>query len=148
MKIKDVMSKKIVCCNFDDTIYDASIIMKKYDIGFIPIVKDKKIVGTITDRDIVVNNIYDKTENINIMMSNDIKTINVESNLEDALELMKKYKIKRLIVTDNNKAKGIISLSDIVGKIDNDKFVNTFKTIYEIDKNEHDYDVEVDEFYL
>lgn len=148
MKIEDIMSKKIIYCKYNDTIYDISKLMKKYDVGFLPIVKRKKIVGTITDRDIVINNIYDKHKKIDYLISNNVKIIEKDTNIEDALELMKKNKIKRLIVTDSKKVVGIISLSDIVGKTDNEKFINTFKSIYEIDKNENDFKVEIDEFYL
>jgi len=117
-------------------------------VGFLPIVKRKKIVGTITDRDIVINNTYDKHKKIDYLISNNVKSIEKDMTLEEGLEIMSEYKIKRLIVTDNKKVVGILSLSDIVGKINNDKFVNVFKSIYEIDKNENDFEEEIDEFYL
>lgn len=145
MKVKDVMSKHLIVCE-NNSIYEAAKLMKKYDIGFLPIVSDKKILSVITDRDIVVNCIYNHSENINLNSS--IKFINEDASLENACDLMKKEKVKRLLVTNNQKVVGVISLSDIVDNIDNDLFVNTFKTIYEIDKNEHDYNVEIDEFYL
>ena len=148
LKIEDIMSKKIIFCNYNDTIYDIAKLMKKYDVGFLPIVKRKKIVGTITDRDIVINNTYDKHKKIDYLISNNVKSIEKDMTLEEGLEIMSEYKIKRLIVTDNKKVVGILSLSDIVGKINNDKFVNAFKSIYEIDKNENDFEVEIDEFYL
>lgn len=148
MKIKDIMSKKIIFCYKNSTIYDVAEIMKKYDIGFVPVVDNKKIIGVITDRDIVVNNIYNHSTNIECMMPDSIISINQDEALESATALMKKYKVKRLLVIDNKKVVGVISLSDIVHYIDNDLFVDTFKSIYEIDKNEHDYDVQIDEFYL
>lgn len=148
MKIKNIMSKNIIYCNHDDNIYKIAKLMKKHDIGFLPIIKDKKVVGTVTDRDIVINNLCDKHNTINYLESKSIKVIDKDKDIEEALDIMSKNKIKRLIVNDNNKIVGIISLSDIVSKVDNTKFIDTFKTIYEIDKNEHDYQTEIDEFYL
>lgn len=148
MKVKDLMSKKIIFCHSNSTIYDIAKIMKKYDIGFVPIVNNKKIIGVVTDRDIVVNNVYNHSEDIEIMMPDSIISINQDESLENATKIMKKYKVKRLLVTNDKKYVGIISLSDIVSYIDSNIFIDTFKSIYEIDKNEHDYDVEIDEFYL
>lgn len=145
MKVKDVMSKHLIVCE-KNNIYEASNLMKKYDIGFLPIVVDKKIVSVITDRDIVVNCLYNHSENINL--NNSVKFIDENASLEETTDLMKKYKVKRLLVFNNGRIVGVVSISDIVQSIDKDLFVDTFKTIYEIDKNEHDYDVEIDEFYL
>ena len=55
MNIKDIMSSNLITCDKDATLNDVSIKMKNYDIGFIPISDEKKIIGVITDRDIVVN---------------------------------------------------------------------------------------------
>lgn len=145
MRVKDVMSKHLIVCE-KDNIYEAAKLMQKYDIGFLPIVYDNKIIGIVTDRDIVVKFISNHDENFNI--SSDIKCIDSNSSLEDACEIMKRNKVKRLLVTNDKKVIGVISLSDIVPHTDNNTFINTFKTIYEIDKNEHDYDVQIDEFYL
>lgn len=145
MKVQDLMSKKVIVCQ-KDNIYEASNLMKKYDIGFLPIVRDNEILGIVTDRDIVVNCVSNHDENLNI--ASNIKCVDSNASLEEACEIMKKNKVKRLLVTSDKKVVGVISLSDIVSHVDSDTFINTFKAIYEIDKNEHDYDVEIDEFYL
>lgn len=145
MMVKDVMSKHLIVCE-KDNIYEAAKLMQKYDIGFLPIVCDKKLIGVVTDRDIVVKFISNHDENFNV--SSDIKCIDSNSSLKDVCELMKRNKVKRLLVTNDKKVIGVISLSDIVSHVDNNTFINTFKTIYEIDRNEHDYDVQIDEFYL
>ena len=61
---------------------------------------------------------------------------------------MNKNKVKRLIVTKDNKAIGIVSLSDLVNYTTKDKFTETFKQIYEIDKNNHYFNTDIDDFYL
>ena len=57
-------------------------------------------------------------------------------------------KVKRLIVTDNNKISGILTLSDILGKYDNKILLDTFKQIFEINRNDDLFSTEIDEFYL
>ena len=63
MKVKDIMSKNLIICSSDINVINISNIMKKYNIGFIPIEKKKKIIGVITDRDIVINIISNKVNN-------------------------------------------------------------------------------------
>ena len=54
MKVKDIMTKDIVSCNINDEFKEVAKLMLNYDIGFIPVKKDKKVVGVITDRDMVI----------------------------------------------------------------------------------------------
>lgn len=143
MDIEKIMTRKIIVCHKNDSIKDIASKMKKYDVGFLPIVDNNKIIGTVTDRDIVINEFNDI-----INKQNKIISINYDKNIYDALDIMGKYKIKRLIVTKDDKAIGIISLSDLVNYTSKDSFIETFKKIYVIDRNKHDYDTEIDEFYL
>ena len=125
--------------------------MKKYDIGFIPIVDKNKLVGVITDRDIVINAISNNCSFNDLIDKYVVKNIiSIEQNksIDDALNLMALKKIKRLIVTDNNKISGILTLSDILGKYDNEILLDTFKQIFEINRNDDLFSTEIDEFYL
>ena len=148
MFVKDKMSKNIICARLDSNIQDIAKLMKKYDIGFIPIHENNKIVGIITDRDIVINNVFNNDEKIKDYITKNIIIINENENIKSALELMKKHKIKRLIVTKSNKVTGILSLSDILSDTNGNVLLDTLKEIYSIDKNEHDYNLAIDEFYL
>ena len=125
--------------------------MKKYDIGFIPIVDKNKLVGVITDRDIVINAISNNcsfNDLIDKYVVKNIISIDQNKSIDDALNLMALKKVKRLIVTDNNKISGILTLSDILGKYDNEIILDTFKQIFEINRNDDLFSTEIDEFYL
>ena len=148
MKIKDKMTKNIITVNINTNIQKISKLMKEYDIGFIPITEDNKIIGVITDRDIVVNEIYNNDYKLKDYISKSIIAIDEDDSLENALNLMKQYKIKRLLVTSNNKVTGIISLSDILNDIESNTILEALKEIYQIDKNNHDFNSNVDNFYL
>ncbi len=151
MNINDIMSKKIIVGNTTNTLSEIAELMKKYDIGFIPIVDKNKLVGVITDRDIVINAISNNCSFNDLIDKYVVKNIiSIEQNksIDDALNLMALKKVKRLIVTDNNKISGILTLSDILGKYDNEILLDTFKQIFEINRNDDLFSTEIDEFYL
>lgn len=151
MNINDIMSKKIIVGSTTNTLSEIAELMKKYDIGFIPIVDKNKLVGVITDRDIVINAISNNcsfNDLINKYVVKNIISIEQNKSIDDALNLMALKKVKRLIVTDNNKISGILTLSDILGKYDNEIILDTFKQIFEINRNNDLFSTEIDEFYL
>lgn len=143
MDIEKVMTKGIIVCHISDDIKKIADIMKKYDVGFLPIIDNNKIIGTVTDRDLIVNEFNDV-----INKHNSLITVNYNQDVYEALDIMGKNKVKRLIVTKDNKAIGIVSLSDLVNYTSKDKFTETFKQIYEIDKNNHYFNTDIDDFYL
>lgn len=152
MNIKEIMSKNIITCSKDDSLLKASNLMKKNDIGFLPISDNKKIIGVITDRDIVIkalSNKEDYSNPINDYINKNIITIDVNSNIQDTLKTMGDNKIKRLIVKENNKVVGIISLSDIINSKYNESVLfDTLKSIYTITDKNNNETIEIDDFYL
>ncbi len=152
MKINDIMSTDLVICSSNDSIYDVSNLMLKYDIGFIPVHENKRIIGVITDRDILIKAISSNCncdDSIYDFITRNVIKIDKLKDIEDALDLMAKNKVKRLIVSDKDKIVGVVSLSDIINNItDSEKLINTLKSIYEINRNIDDFDTEIDEFYL
>lgn len=150
--IKNIMTKNIIVGKKDDNIQAIADIMLKYDIGFLPIADGNKIIGVITDRDIVVRclaNNEETTSVINKYTTDNIFTIDVDEEVEEALYLMGEEKIKRLLVKDENKIVGILSLSDIVNNFDNQQLIiKTIQKIWEIDKNVDELIPKVNEFIL
>lgn len=152
MKIENIMSKNLVIANAYDSIKDISILMKKYDIGFIPLSKENIITGVITDRDLVINALYNgakEKDSVIKYMNKNIIAIDMSESIEYALETMAKEQIKRLLIkeTEENKIVGILSLSDIINNT-NINVSETLKSIWTIHKNTDEYQTEIDEFYL
>ena len=148
--IKDIMSKKIIFSNINSSIKDISKLMKDNNIGFIPIKNDNKYVGVITDRDICLSIPTLKTINDSVKsyISNNIVCIGVNDSIEDALKLMGKYKVKRLLVKEKDNTIGVLSLSDILNYTNNNNLIDTYKNIFYIKDNRKEFTPEVDEFYL
>ena len=152
MKIEDIMSKDLIIGDVNNTVRDIANKMKEYDIGFVPIAEDDQIIGVITDRDIVVNildNNGDLNSSIGSYITRNIVCVEKDQPIDDAIITMGVEKIKRLLVTDNEEVVGVLSLSDIINaELDNELIVNNIKKIWEISRNNDQYNVEIDEFYL
>lgn len=141
------MSKKIISCKSNATICEVAKKMKKYNIGFIPIIDDT-IKGVITDKDVVTKCLYNHDSKVKSYINNPIICIDADDELDKALDLMKENKIKRLIVTKEKEIVGILSLSDILNHCDNNKLIDTIKIIYELKNNSLNNNPEIDDHYL
>ena len=114
-KIRDIMTEEVECCTLLDNVYEVALKMKQLNVGAIPIVDQEKLVGMITDRDIVVRGVAEKhpgSTKVEDIMSNDLITVTPDSSSKDAAKLMAKHQIRRLPVVEEGKLIGIVSLGD------------------------------------
>jgi IMP dehydrogenase len=97
----------------EQKIYEALEIMKKYRISGVPITKDGKLVGILTNRDLRFEKKLD--EKISTVMTKDhLITVPVGTTLEESKEILHKNRIEKLLVVDNhNNLKGLITIKDI-----------------------------------
>ncbi len=97
----------------DQKIYEAMEIMKKYRISGVPITKEGKLVGILTNRDLRFEKRLD--EKISTVMTKDrLITVPVGTTLEQAKEILHKNRIEKLLVVDeHNNLKGLITIKDI-----------------------------------
>jgi CBS domain-containing protein len=117
-QIRDVMTKNPECVSEKDSIRDAARIMKSEDTGVVPVVDGKKVVGLITDRDIVVRGIAEgkNLENckVNELMTKSVRSVRDDATVNDVLNLMGNAEIRRVpVVNASNELVGIVSLGDI-----------------------------------
>lgn len=117
MLIKDVMSRHIATVGKETTIVDTAVLMEEYDIGVVPVVEQKQLLGVVTDRDIVLRCVAkgkDITQTkVKEVMSKNMVSVSPDQPLDMALQAMAGRQVKRLAVTDQGKLAGVISLSDI-----------------------------------
>ncbi len=97
----------------DQKIYEALEVMKKYRISGVPITKDGKLVGILTNRDLRFEKRLD--EKISTVMTKDnLITVPVGTTLEESKEILHKNRIEKLLVVDeHNNLKGLITIKDI-----------------------------------
>ena len=123
MKVRDIMTKDVVFANKDDSVLTVAKLMKHHNVGAIPIVENaEKVLGMITDRDIVLNMAdynFDPANTFALkLMTDKLYTVKPEADLSSALALMKKQQIRRLPVMEDNKLVGMLSIGDIAVRSD------------------------------
>ena len=115
-KVQDIMSTEIEFCTTLDNVYEVAVKMKKDDVGIIPILEDGKLVGVITDRDIVIEGTAEKrpgSTKVTDIMQRDVVTVTPDMSCEGAADLMAKHQIRRLPVVENGILVGMVSLGDL-----------------------------------
>lgn len=117
MIVKDVMSPNVVVAKPNATIREAAKVMAAAKIGSLIVRKGEKIVGIVTERDLVAaiakDNDTDETD-LEDVMSKPVVTVEPSKTVEEAVDLMIEHKIKKLPVVSDGKLMGIITASDIV----------------------------------
>jgi len=100
------------------TVREARALMKKHKIGGIPIVEgDSKLIGIVTNRDLRFEHYVDKKLG-NIMTYENLITAKEGTNLEEAEEILQKYKVEKLPIVDmNGRLVGLITFKDIEKKM-------------------------------
>ena len=145
--IEKIMNKNLIILN-DSSLEDIAKAMKRYDVGMVIIKENNKIKGIITDRDIVTKILSNKDNKIKEYLTTNLISIDINSDINEAIDLMKKHKIKRLLVKKDNKLVGVLSLSDLLNTVDNNILIETYKTIFSINRNTDKYLTDIDEFEL
>lgn len=119
VKVEDVMSSPVITIKETDTVLAATKLMKKNEIGCV-IVVDKlgKPLGLMTERDVVRRvaalDMLPSKVKAGKAMTKPPATIDATTKVTDAAKKMREMKVRRLVVLQNGKAKGIITSNDIV----------------------------------
>lgn len=114
--IGEIMTTDCVTVTPLDNIYEAAVKMKQHDIGFLPIVEGKKLVGVCTDRDLVIRGYADKhpgSASITDVMTKECITVTPDTPVEEAAELMADKQIRRLCIVDQGELVGVCALGDL-----------------------------------
>ena len=120
MKIKEIM-RGVTKISAEHTVSDSAKLMDEKNLGSLLVEESSKVIGIITERDIlrkvVAKGKDPKSTSIKETMTSPIITISQEDAVENANELMTKNRIRRLLVKDNDKVIGIITLRDVSNNI-------------------------------
>lgn len=117
MKVSEVMSGDVVVVQQNDSIRTAAELMRSRDIGSVPVSADDRLVGMVTDRDIVVRALADGLDAntpVSQIMSEGIKYCFDDEDVRDVASNMAELRVRRLPVLDRDKRLvGFVSLSNI-----------------------------------
>lgn len=96
---------------------DAAGLMRSEDIGALPVVQEGKLIGVVTDRDLVLRVIAERKDPIEVKVGDVLTrspiTVSPDTKLSEARQLMEKHKIRRLPVVKGDELVGILSLGDV-----------------------------------
>ena len=119
MNVSEIMTPNPRTLELSDTIQDAARIMRDEDTGAVPVCEDGRVVGMVTDRDIVIRAIADADYEATMddIITDDVVTITADMSTTAAAELMGEHQIRRLPVVDaDENIIGIVSLGDLAVK--------------------------------
>ena len=115
-KLKDLMSRNVQVIGPDDMIKAAAIQMSNGDFGMLPVAENDRLIGTLSDRDIVIRAVAkgkDASTKVRDVMSEGVIWAYEDDSVEKGARLMSEHQIRRLPVLDvEKKLVGIVALGD------------------------------------
>jgi len=118
-RVRDIMTADPACVMERDSIVEAARIMKREDAGVVPVVDaDRKLIGMITDRDMVVRLVAEGRNpldcKVNEAMTKHIRSVSEDASIDDVLGIMRGANVRRVPVCDkNDHIVGIVSMGDL-----------------------------------
>jgi CBS domain-containing protein len=118
MLVHEAMAKTISTATPTDTVASIARMMKNDDCGFIPITDAGRLVGVVTDRDIVIRCLADartdvRDERIDRVMSTSVWTIDADATVEEAAHVMAEHEVRRLPAMSKGSLVGVLSYGNL-----------------------------------
>ncbi|KQV62076.1 MULTISPECIES: CBS domain-containing protein [unclassified Caulobacter] len=118
MKVSDAMTSQVSIARPTDSIRDVAQVMARVESGVVPVVDDGKVVGVVTDRDIVLRVVAEgrsfDSPISEAMSDGEVLSVREDDILADATAKMASNQVRRLVVlNDAGKLTGILSLGDV-----------------------------------
>ncbi|MGA2161057.1 MAG: CBS domain-containing protein [Methanoregula sp.] len=127
MLVKDYMTSDVVHVDIPGNRDDVLKILKRTGISGVPVLKNKKIVGIITRKDLLRK--PEETQ-LGLLMTSKPITIGPDADIRDAARLLVKHRIRRLPVVEDTKLIGLLSVADLIHAIAQMKIKDEIKDTY------------------
>jgi CBS domain-containing protein len=136
MQAKDLMTRSVECISPRTGIHDAAERMKLLDVGFLPVCENDRLIGTITDRDIVLRLVAegkDVTGSKAIdIMTKDVFWCYEDQTAAEISDFMAQKEIRRVLILNRNKRLvGVLSIGDLAKRGEEQKAGKAIKEITE-----------------
>ena len=116
-RVADVMTPGVETTTSSEALRDAARTMRKGDFGAMPVVDDGRLVGMLTDRDIVVRAVAEGLDpmsaRVGDVASPSPVAVAPDQDFDEAMELMAEYRVRRLPVVDGERLVGVVSQADV-----------------------------------
>ena len=125
IRCREIMTSNVQTATRGMSLSQVAVMMRDGDMGSIPVVEDGKLVGIVTDRDIVVRSIADgKDANSPVAdaMTTEIFSVSPDDFVFEAIRLMGDKQVRRVPVVDQSGAlAGIIAMADIALEMEDER---------------------------
>jgi CBS domain-containing protein len=116
--IRDAMTSNPRGVEPSTSVVEAARLMKSQDVGPLPVVEGDRLVGMVTDRDIVLRVVAEgkdpQTATVGEIASRDLVTVDPQQDLDEALRLMAQHQVRRLpVVEEDGRLVGILAQADV-----------------------------------
>lgn len=123
MQVKELMTQKVRAVGADASIRQAAREMATTDVGVLPVARDRKLVGMLTDRDITVRvlgaDLDPDQTTVGTIMTPDVFTLSANQDIAEAGKAMRDKQVRRApVMNEDGQLVGIISLGDLATKGD------------------------------
>ena len=116
--VKDIMNTDVKTIKPDENVQKAAEIMKEFRIGSLIVITGTKLVGIVTERDImngvVAEDKVPSEVKVEDIMTKEVIMVSPEMGIDEAVDLMREKKIKKLPVVSSDKLIGIVTVTDII----------------------------------
>jgi len=135
MKVREIMTANVECIAPDTGAIDSAHKMKTLDVGFLAVCEGDRLMGTVTDRDLVIRGLAGDRD-IRTCTARDVMTPDVfwcfeDDNIKDVAEKMRDKGVRRmLILNESKRLVGVVSIGDI-SKVEEKESGKTLKDIAE-----------------
>jgi CBS domain-containing protein len=135
MKVREIMTTNVECVSPETGMAELAQKMKTLDVGFLAVCDSDRLIGTVTDRDIVIRGIASGRDMNSItardVMSHDVYWCLEDDNVKDVASKMRDKEVRRMLILNNEKRlAGVVSLGDI-SKVEEKESGKTLKDITE-----------------
>jgi len=118
MKIREIMTSNVECLSPEASLREIAEEMKSLDVGFIPVCESDRLVGTVTDRDIVIRAVAEGRDISNTqareVMTREIVYAFEDEDVKSVAEKMREKDVRRILILDRSKRLvGVVSIGDI-----------------------------------
>ena len=127
MKLKEIMTQEVEIVHMDDSVQTAAEKMRYRDIGFLPVYDGEKLIGVLTDRDIVIQvtaeGVDPKKRLRQDWITKPVVTCYDDQDVDEAARLMEEHQIRRLVILgrDDERIVGVVSLGDLAKNVEDKK---------------------------
>ena len=116
-KVREAMTPNVRSATPTESLADVAKKMRDDDVGSLPVVEDNRLIGIVTDRDIVVRAVAERRDPQTIsagdVASRQLVTADPDQDLDEALALMASHRVRRLPVVEAGKLVGVLAQADV-----------------------------------